>query len=124
MIRVRHKGNFNNIEKWWNRMLKRDYLNVVSKYGDIGVKLLRDATPVASGQTANSWNYEIEDDGKTITLAFTNSSEENGENIVILLMYGHGTQNGGYVEANDFVHPTIEPLFEIIAEEAWKEVTV
>ena len=121
---MKHKGNFNNIERFFNRILKRDYLNIVEKYGQKGVNVLRDATPVGSGKTADAWNFLIEDDGRTITLAFTNSNENDGQNIVILLMYGHGTQNGGYVEANDFVHPAIEPVFNELAEELWREVTV
>ena len=117
------KGNFNNIERWWNRMLRRDYLNILGRYGDMGVRALEAATPVDSGITAGSWIYEITNDGKEITLAFKNTNENDNLNIVILLMYGHGTRNGGYVKANDFVNPAVKPIFKELAESAWKEVT-
>lgn len=123
MIHVRHEGNFNNIEQWWNRMLRRDYLNVLARYGEQGLAALRAATPIDSGVTAESWSYTIENDGKTCSISFENSSENNGCNIVVLLMYGHGTKNGGYVQANDFVNPALEPIFKEMAENAWKEVT-
>lgn len=42
--------------------------------------------------------------------------------LVILLQYGHGTNNGGYVEGIDFINPAIKPIFEKLANEAWKEV--
>jgi hypothetical protein len=123
MIRVRHKGDFNNIERWWNRMLRRDYLNVLAPYGEQGVQALEAATPRDSGITAGSWKYEIENDGAMVTLGFSNDNENQGYNIAILLMYGHGTRNGGYVKANDFVHPALEPVFQELANAAWKEVT-
>lgn len=123
MIRVVHKGNFNKTEQFFNRVLRRDYLNVLARYGEEGLSALREATPKNSGITAGSWNYEIVNDGKTASISFNNSSENNGANIVILLMYGHGTKNGGYVQANDFVNPALEQVFKNMADAAWKEVT-
>lgn len=122
MITVSHKGDFNLIEKWWNRMLKRDYLNVLGRYGDLGVQALEAATPVDSGITAGSWYYEITKDNKEITIAFKNSNQNDGYSIAILLMYGHGTRNGAYVKANDFVHPAIRPVFKELADAVWREV--
>ena len=123
MIRVKHKGNFNNTENWFDRMLRRDHLKILSQYGEKGVEALKAATPVDSGVTADSWSYEVEDNGKTSTITFKNSNESNGVNIVILLKYGHGTKNGGYVQANDFVTPALEPVFKDLANAAWREVT-
>lgn len=122
MIIIRHKGNFDKTEKWYDRMLRRDHIRILNEYGERGVAALKAATPVDSGITADSWSYEIKQDNKKITIAFNNSSESNGCNIVILLMYGHGTKNGGYVQANDFVNPTLEPIFRDLADAAWREV--
>lgn len=122
MITVKHKGNFNNFEKWSNRMLKRDYLKSLDKYGLEGVRILSEATPSSSGKTASSWSYSIKSHGNTITIGFSNSNESDGQNIVILLVYGHGTKSGGYVQPNDFVNPAIQPVFEKMANEAWLEV--
>ena len=122
VIKIHHKGNFNGFEKFVNRALKKDYLNILSKYGERGVAALRQATPLESGETANAWNYEIEEGNGYTTLYFTNSNENQGQNIAILLIYGHGLQNGGYVEGNDFVTPALEPVFKELADRAWREV--
>lgn len=122
LISFNHKGNFKKTEQFFNRALRRDYLNVLDHYGQIGVEALRNNTPTASGKTADSWNYGIEKDHHKITLYWTNSNENNGVNIAILLLYGHALQNGGYVEGIDYVTPALQPLFQEIAEKCWKEV--
>ncbi len=123
LIKIKHKGNFNNAEKFFNRVLKRDYLNILGRYGDAGVRALRNATPSASGKTAESWDFGIEEGNGTVTLYWSNSNENEGVNIAILLIYGHGLQNGTYVEGIDFVDPAMRPIFEQLANECWKEVT-
>lgn len=123
MITVKHKGNFNNLERFFNRVLKRNYLNIISDYAQIGVQALREATPVETGKTAQSWGYEIEDSKGITTLTFTNTCIENGANVAILLIYGHGTKNGAYVEGIDFVSPALEPVFRDLADSIWREAT-
>ena len=91
MITIKHEGSFNSIEKILNKALKRDYLNIISEYADKGVAELKKATPSDSGKTANSWGYEIIDKKGIVTVYFTNDNIENGLNIAILLIYGHGT---------------------------------
>lgn len=122
MIKVRHKGSFNNFEKFCNRVLRRDYLNILSEYAERGVEALKAATPVETGETANAWGFEIESGYGKTTIYFTNSEEDNGVNIAILLLYGHGTRNGGFVEGVDFVSPALEPVFKDLADAMWKEV--
>lgn len=123
MIKIRHKGNFNHFERFSNRMLRRDYLNILSDYAQIGVDALKAATPMDSGETADAWNYEIESvNGKT-TIWFTNGHEENGVNVAILLIYGHATRNGSYVQGIDFVSPALEPVFRDLGYRMWMEVT-
>ena len=123
LIKVRHKGNFNKTERFFNRVLKREYLNILERYGQAGVEALSRATPSESGKTADSWGFGIEEGKGMVTLYWTNSNENKGVNIAILLIYGHGLQNGGYVEGIDFVNPAMRPIFEKIADESWKEVT-
>ena len=123
MIKVTHKGDFNHIERFFNRVLRRDYLNILADYCELGVAALREATPTESGETAESWGYEIERGDGTITVWFTNSHENNGVNIAVLLIYGHGTRNGGYVQGNDFVTPALQPIFQDLADKMWREGT-
>ena len=123
MISVKHKGSFRNTERLFNRALKQDYLTILHHYGQEGVRLLSEATPTESGVTASSWSYEIERQGGNTILAFTNSHENQGVNVVKLIVFGHGLWNGGYVEGNNFVTPAINALLTKLANEAWKEVT-
>ena len=122
-ITFRHKGDFSKTEKFFNSLLKLDYLNVLERYGQAGVAALASATPKDSGLTAASWDYEITHDGKETTIAFTNSNISNGVNIAIILQYGHGTKGGGYVAGRDYINPAIQPIFDKMANEAWREVT-
>lgn len=122
-ITFQHKGSFSKTEKFFNALLKQDYLNVLERYGKAGVAALASATPQESGVTAASWDYEITHNGKNTTIAFTNSNINKGVNIAIILQYGHGTRNGGYVAGKDYINPAIQPIFDKIADEAWREIT-
>lgn len=123
MITFKHKGSFSNTEKFFNRVLRKEYRNILAAYGELGVQILKNATPVDTGATRDAWNFEIEDKNGIVTLAWTNSNENEGINVALLLIYGHGLQNGGYVVGDNFVDPVIKPLMQDLANKAWREVT-
>ena len=123
MVSFKHRGNFNKMEKFLNKMSRRDYLNVLDKYGQLGVEALAAATPVDTGLTAKSWAYEIERTPTKTTISWLNTNTNNGVNIAVILQYGHGTGTGGYVQGRDYINPAMRPIFDNIAEQAWKEVT-
>ena len=123
MIRFVHKGNFNNTERFLNKVKKMNIRSILEKYGRMGVDVLASETPVASGKTAESWNYEIEQAGDNYAIYWTNSNVNEGYNIAILINYGHGTGTGGYVEGRPFISPAIRPIFEAMADSLWREVT-
>ncbi len=122
MITVESKGNFDNTEKLLKRIKSRDYLKVLDKFGQQGVTALSGATPTRSGKTASSWDYEVLVSGGSVILQWTNSNINNGVSIAIILQYGHGTRNGGYVVGRDYINPAMRPLFDKMADEAWKAV--
>lgn len=122
MVKFKHRGSFNNIEKFLNRMTDRNYLNVLSSYGDAGVKALSAATPVDSGLTAQSWTYEIERTKDKTTISWLNTNVNDNVVIAVILQYGHGTGTGGYVQGRDYINPAMRPVFDKIAEQAWREV--
>lgn len=124
MITVKHKGSFRNTESFFRRAsnLNEKYQGLLEFYAQKGVDALREATPVSSGTTAESWGYEIESGDGITTISFTNSNIQNGQNIAILLIYGHGTRNGGYVQGNDFVSTVIRDIFQQLANQIWMEV--
>lgn len=122
MIKISLKGNFKNIERFFdgakNRLPQR-IRSVLDRYGRQGVAALQAYTPKDSGETANSWKYEIFNLG----IAWSNTNvTSNGTPIAILLQYGHGTKNGGYVQGRDYINPALQPIFDEIADNCWKEV--
>lgn len=123
MIRFSHKGDFSKTKRFMERAKEVVRLGDLDKYGREGVFALASATPVDSGQTASSWYYEIEHRNGSSTIIFNNSNVQKGVPIAIILQYGHGTRNGGWVQGRDYINPAIQPIFDKIANDAWKEVT-
>ena len=123
MITFRQKGDFSKLTRFLERAKEAVHLGDLDKYGRQGVAALSSATPVDSGLTAGSWYYEIENKNGSATITFNNSNIQNGVPIAIILQYGHGTRNGGWVEGRDYINPAIQPIFDEIANEAWREVT-
>jgi hypothetical protein len=41
----------------------------------------------------------------------------------VLIQFGHGTRQGGYVQGIDYINPAMRPIFDQIAADMWKEVT-
>lgn len=101
----------------------RKYLNKLDKYGRLGVNALEKATPVDTGKTAASWRYEIESTENSVSIKWINSNENKGENIAVLIQFGHGTTNGGFVKGRDFINPALQQIFDKIVQDVWKEVT-
>lgn len=122
MITIKHKGDFKKTDNFLAKILKRDYISVLNKYGQQGVAALSAATPVDTGLTASSWSYEIVEDSSGIKIYWKNSNIVKGVSIAVILQYGHGTGTGGYVEGTDYINPALKPVFEKIADAAWKEV--
>ena len=123
MIRVKHKGNFNNTERFFRNAKEFSVEDILNFYGQVGVSALSGMTPKETGLTAASWSYEIEFNGDSASIYWTNTNENEGENIAVILQYGHGTGTGGYVIGKDYINPAIGPIFDQIADAAWKEVT-
>lgn len=123
MIRFRQKGDFSKITRYLERAKESVRLGILDKYGREGVAALASATPVDSGLTASSWYYEIVRKDGAATINFCNSHINKGVPIAIILQFGHGTGTGGWVQGRDYINPAIQPIFDKIANEAWREVT-
>ena len=123
MIRFKQKGDFSKVTHYFERV-RRAAKNVdLEKYAKRGVDALQKATPVDTGKTANSWYYEITKEQNLTRISFCNSNINKGVPIAIILQYGHGTNNGGWVQGRDYINPAIQPIFDELAKDAWKEVT-
>lgn len=122
MISIRQKGSFDKTEKLLRKSFGKNYRSVLEKYGQEGVAALSAATPVDTGLTAASWSYEIIQNEGGLSVVWNNSNVNKGVNIALILQYGHGTRNGGYVAGRDYINPALKPIFDKMAEAAWREV--
>lgn len=123
MIEFKQKGDFTKLNRYFERMKEVVKIGDLDKYGKEGVAALSAATPVDTGKTANSWSYKIKRQNGSVSIDFYNSNFSNGVPIAIILQYGHTTNNGGWVQGRDYINPAIQPIFDKIAKNAWKEVT-
>ena len=123
MISFRHQGDFSKLTRFLEKSKGAVKLGNLDKFGREGVAALASATPVDTGLTANSWTYKVEYSKESVTISFNNTNIQNGVPIAIILQYGHGTRNGGWVEGRDYINPAIQPIFDRIADDAWREVT-
>ena len=116
------KGDFSKTIKFLNKVKNVKINDILSKYGKIGVNALSQATPKDSGVTSQSWNYRIEVNNNNASIVWYNTNVVKGVNIAVILQYGHGTRNGGWVEGTDYINPAMKPIFDKIANQVWKEV--
>ena len=123
MITFRQKGDCSKLRRNLENVKSVVKLSYLDKYGKEGVAALASATPVDTGLTASSWSYEIKHQNGRVSITFKNSNIQNGVPIAIILQYGHGTRNGGWVQGRDYINPAIQPIFDKIANDAWREVT-
>lgn len=123
MISFRQKGDFSKVTGFLERSKNVVKIGDLDRFGREGVAALASATPVDSGETANSWNYKIEHTNGSAKISFHNTNIQNRVPIAVILQYGHGTRNGGWVQGRDYINPAIQPIFDKIADNAWREVT-
>lgn len=123
MIKFTEKGDFSNTERYLSRLKTLELNAILNKYGTLGVNILSNATPVESGETAQSWYFTVVQRPGYYSIRWHNRHENDGVPIAVILQYGHGTGTGGYVQGRDYINPAVRPLFEEMLDQAWKEVT-
>ena len=123
ILTYKTKGSFENTNKFFKKMSQKNIFKSFDKYGEEGVAALTASTPVDTGKTASSWSYEIRKTNSSISIVWKNSNIVDGVPIAVVLQYGHGTATGGYVQGVDYINPALQPIFERISKEIWKEVT-
>lgn len=122
LITISNKGDFSKTIRFLQKASEIRFNKILNKYGQIGVDALREATPKDTGKTAESWSYTINVGIDSATINWTNSNQNKGLYIAVLIQYGHGLKGGGYVQGYDFINPAMKPIFDEIAEAAWMEV--
>lgn len=121
-ISVKVRGDFRKTDRFFNNIQQKKYISGLEKYAKQGVEALKNATPVDTGLTANSWYYRIVQSDNGIRITWSNSNRVDGVLIAIILEYGHATRNGGYVAGRNYITPAIKPIFDAIKENVWKEI--
>lgn len=122
-IRMQQKGSFEKTFKFLRAMKEKRFLRNLDKFGQAGVEALSKATPKDTGLTANSWKYEINDDGERLSLTWYNTNvKKDYFNVAVMIQYGHGTGTGGWVEGIDYINPALRPVFDKIEKDIWEEV--
>lgn len=122
MIKVNVKGDYRKANNFFEKAKNILKIGILDKYGMMGVEALSLATPRESGKTASSWIYNIEHTETGAKIIWSNTNENEGQVIALLIQYGHGTGTGGYVEGIDYINPAMAPVFEKMADDAWREV--
>lgn len=123
MITFRQKGDFSKLNRYLERVKEVVKVGDLDRVGREGVQALASATPKDTGMTASSWEYLIERSSNRVSITFNNTNINSGVPIAIILQYGHATKNGGYIQGRDYINPAIQPIFDKLAKDAWKEVT-
>ena len=123
MITFTSSGSFKKTESFLHFLHEMELTATLKKYGAEGVQALSAATPVDSGLTAASWDYQVIHKGSEWSIIWTNSNIEDGFPVAIMLQYGYGTGTGGYVQGRDYINPAVKPIFDAIEDEVWKAVT-
>lgn len=123
MITIKSSGSYKNTYDFLNRIIQGSIFSDLDHYGRVGVDALSNATPIESGETAQSWRYKVVRSKTHTGIQWYNNHVVDGSNIAVLIQYGHGTGTGGYVTGRDYINPAIRPVFDSIADAVWKKVT-
>ena len=122
-VKITSDGDFRKTMKFLKGITDQQYMQVLDRFGKEGVRALSSATPVDTGKTAATWRYEIHKNSKNVEIVWTNDNKTNrGDNIALMLQYGHGTGTGGYVVGRDYINPAIRPIFDDMINQIWKAV--
>ena len=126
MITASSSGSFKKTETFLRRMSgvtsRLDRTQAFDKYGIRGVDALASATPIDTSETSKRWRYTVVNRKGELTITWHNDNVIDGRPIAILIQYGHATGTGGYVNGRDYINPAIQPIFDEILDDVWKQV--
>lgn len=121
-ISFESSGSFDKTESFLRNAPKANIRSILESLGHRGVQALSSATPQESGLASGSWYYEVKRTRGGWEIIWSNSDTESGFPVAVMVQYGHATGTGGWVQGRDYINPAIKPIFEKIADRAWKAV--
>lgn len=86
----------------------------LNEFGQQGVDALRNATPIDTGKTANSWYYEIYEEGGLVHLTWYNTNVNKGVNVAVIIDTGHAALDGSWTQGYNYIESAIEPVIKRI----------
>lgn len=110
-MQITSSGDFNNIETWLKRTVKKQNSGPAEKLARMLTDRLKDSTPVGSGKTAQAWDYTITQNGDNVVIEIINSNINKGVSIARIIHYGHGTGTGGYVPPRPYITQAINDVW-------------
>ena len=113
MIEMKFEGDVN-LSKWLSQVKNKNLRDVLATAGSRGVAALRANTPIGTGKTARSWAYKVKQTKRGVKIVWYNTNIVSKVPIAIILQYGHGTRQGGYVQGKDYINPAMKPIFDEI----------
>ena len=113
MIEMKFDAEFD-MSKWLTQVKNKKLRDVLATAGTRGVAALRAHTPVGTGKTAASWQYKVKQTKRGVKIVWYNTNIVSKVPIAIILQYGHGTRQGGYVQGKDYINPAMKPIFDEI----------
>jgi hypothetical protein len=122
IFNIASTGDFKKTERFLKYLESGDMYNDLDHYGRMGVDALSRATPIDTGETAHDWGYQVEITKERASISWYNIHTNEGVNIAVIIQYGHGTGTGGYVAGRDYIIPAMQPLFDKIVEDVWRQV--
>ena len=123
MLTLTVKGDWSKSFDFLQKASDMQIQSILEKFGERGVEALASTTPKRTGRTASSWSYSVNKTGKGWEVNWENSNVNQGVNIALIIQEGHGTGTGGYVSGIDYNNPALGPVFNQLADEAFREVT-
>lgn len=117
------QGSWTETESFLRKAPEVNIRAILERIAAEGVRALERATPVDTGMASISWYYEVFRRKDGWEIVWSNSNQEDGFPVAVMIQYGHGTGTGGYVRGRDYINPALQPIFDRIRDEAWKAVT-
>lgn len=106
------KGDFNNMERWLNKVVKTNMESPLNQLASQGTKRLAAGTPVDTGETAAGWQADVIRRGDVSEIVWTNNAHPESEvNVAKLIDLGHGTGTGGYVAPRPYIKESMKPVW-------------
>lgn len=122
MITAKAYGDFKDTYRYLKFLEDGEMFSGLDHYGRMGVDALARSTPIDTGETAHDWGYEVKVSPGRYIIYWFNTHRNSNVNIAVIIQYGHGTGTGGWVEGRDYINPAMQPLFDKIVDEVWRQV--